>query len=291
VLVLGDSAVASFEVPPEAAFPRVAEQRLRERGRAVEFVNAGVRGWGTDQALLFLQEEGMRYAPDLVLYKWSGNDPSDNATVHRPFRRYGKPWFDLDAGGSLALRGAPVPSYPYTANLRVGEDGAVVEQPVGLRSQASLWLRDVLICRSAFATALTRAALAFPALASSLSRAGAYRDEGDLAAEPEPEARLFRLTTELVREMRRSSEAAGARFAMLADAGRYGRAVREAAGLAPNDVHERFRASVPGDDAILVPYDPHWNELGHRLYGEALAAWLLESGLLDGAGAAAARVP
>jgi hypothetical protein len=82
--------------------------------------------------------------------------------------------------------------------------------------------------------------------------------------------------------MRRISEAAGARFVMLTDATAYGRAVRDAAGLEANDVHERFRARMPEDAAsILVAYDPHWNALGHRLYAEALAEWLDASGLLE----------
>jgi hypothetical protein len=275
VLVIGDSAVAGFEVPPEAVFTRIAEDRLRERGYAVEIVNAGVRGYGTDQSLLFLQDEGLRYQPDLVLYKWTGNDPRDNATVHRPFRKYGKPWFDLDGDDNPVLRGVPVPDYPYAANLLVDDDGAVRDHPVDLRSRVSLWLRDVALCRSAFATGLLQLALTAPDVAQRATALGAYQAGEDVPARLDPDTRLFRLAVALVREMRRRTESTGAAFHMLVgDRDAWGRAVRDAASLARDDVHERYRARTPEGAVLLVPHDPHWNELGHRLYGEALAEWL-----------------
>ncbi len=67
ILVLGDSGVAGFEVPAESLFTRVTERELRARGVEVEVLNAGCRGYGTDQSYLFLENEGVRYRPDLVL--------------------------------------------------------------------------------------------------------------------------------------------------------------------------------------------------------------------------------
>lgn len=284
VLVIGDSSVASFEVPPEATYPRLVEEALRARGVDVEIVNAGVRGWGTDQALLFLEEEGLRYAPDLVLYKWTVNDREDNATIHRPFRRYGKPWFDVDASGELALHGTPVPEYPYAANLRVGDDGEPVELAVPFRSRLTLWLRDVAICRSAFATALLRAAVSSPAAARSVSTAGAYDDTRDVAPELDREARLYRTTLAMIRRMQRSAEDAGARFVMIGTwpgaRDDWGASLRADAGLPDLQDMERYKARVTDPDAVLVPLDPHWNELGHRLYAEALEEALVGAGLV-----------
>ena len=90
VLVVGDSQVAGFEVAEDETFTRVAERELRAQGIPIEIINAGFRGYGTDQVLLFVQDEGLRYRPDLVVYVWAYNDPEDNMTVHRPFRRFGK---------------------------------------------------------------------------------------------------------------------------------------------------------------------------------------------------------
>ena len=50
--------------------------------RPVEVINAGVSGFGTDQELLWLREEGVKYAPDLVLLAvYPHNDFMNNAEV------------------------------------------------------------------------------------------------------------------------------------------------------------------------------------------------------------------
>lgn len=281
VLVLGDSSVVGFEVPEEAVFTRVAEARLRERGHAVEFINAGVRGYGTDQSLLFLEDEGLRYAPDLVLYKWTDNDRDDNATIHRPFRKFGKPYFDLDGSDALVLRGVPVPDYPYGADLRVGHDGEVRSLDVAPSTWITLWFRDVALTHSAFATALLKAALAAPSLSQALIGLGGYDDAQDVERNLDRSSRLFRVTVAMVREMQRLSETHGARFRMIAATGPWGEAVLENASMPALGAAERFRARAPKGAALQVPYDPHWNELGHRLYGEALADALEASGLLQ----------
>jgi hypothetical protein len=288
VLVIGDSAVVAFEVAEEERFTAVAERLLGERGRRVEIVNAGTRGWGTDQSLLFLEDEGLRYEPDVVLYKWTENDAFDNATIHRPYRKFGKPWFTLDPGGALALRGTPVPIYPYVQNLRVGEDGEPEELPIGLRKAALLWVRDVFVCESAFASWLTRLAVSVPQLSKDVNEAGSYGDKTDRPAEMGPGSHVFRVTVAMLREMDRVSRAAGARFAMIsADTG-FGAAARAAAGLPDLGDMTRMRESIPEGAQLFVPHDPHWNQLGHRLYGEALAEALLAGGLLETAEPASA---
>ncbi len=282
VLVLGDSSVVSFEVPPEAVFTRLAEDMLRKRGYDVQFVNAGVRGWGTDQALLFLREEGLEYQPDLVLYRWSGNDREDNATIHRPFRKYGKPWFHLDQTDSLVLRGVPVPPYPHASNLRVGENGEPVEKPVAPRTALTLWLRDLVICRSSFATGLLRLAVALPNAARNLRPIGSYDDSRDIAGF-DAQTRLFRTTVAMVDEMRRASEEAGADFRVIFAGGPASTALLRALELPDLGDWRAFKESIPDGAEIRVPLDPHWNELGQRLYAEALSEALIHSGLLESA--------
>ena len=77
ILIIGDSNTYGY-VPLEAVYHRRLEQILRERsGREIEVIGVGVCGWGPDQELEFLQREGLRYQPDLVIYQFSLNDLQD----------------------------------------------------------------------------------------------------------------------------------------------------------------------------------------------------------------------
>jgi hypothetical protein len=283
ILVIGDSSVVGFEVPPEAVFTRVLEDELKQQGLNVEVINAGYRGYGTDQVLLFLKSEGIRYQPDLVLYKWTGNDPHDNATVHRPFRVYAKSYFDLDPEGALVLKGAPVPDYPYSANLRVGADGDIVELEVSPRTVAIMWFRDNVVSRSAFATGLLKIAMMLPSVTGSLKKMGSYDDSVDIAAPLDPDTRLYRVSLELIRDMARTAHEVGAEFRLIYVKAGWGESLRETLGQPNLGDLDRLRTRFQEGVSYYVPGDSHWNELGHRLYGETLAEALLESHLLSGA--------
>jgi hypothetical protein len=97
VVVLGDSFMEAGQVALEESFPRLLEQRLA--GRRAEVVNLGISGYGTLQELLMLQEEGLRYDPDLVvLALFPDNDLRNNHPElerrlgflpDRPFARFG----------------------------------------------------------------------------------------------------------------------------------------------------------------------------------------------------------
>src|SRR5687768_17400213 len=110
VLFSGDSIVAALEVDYEQTFVALLEPMLRERlGVPVRTINAGVRGYGTDQDYLYFRDRGWRLEPDLVVFFHSSNDPSDNTTLHEMRRPFGKPAFSLKDDGALEPVGAPVP--------------------------------------------------------------------------------------------------------------------------------------------------------------------------------------
>ena len=80
-LVVGDSFVwAAYGVDLEGAFTMLAEKQLSELSQEpCEVVNAGVVGWGTDNALAFLQANWDRYQPDGVVLSFCiANDFFDN---------------------------------------------------------------------------------------------------------------------------------------------------------------------------------------------------------------------
>lgn len=119
ILVLGDSAVEGIQVDEELTICRQLERLLnaRQDGRTYEVLNGGVAGWGTGQEYLFLREEGVKYAPDLVVVFFSiGNDVTDNAfELGRgdPIAAMNRPHFRLDeAGQLLATLPAPRPPDP-----------------------------------------------------------------------------------------------------------------------------------------------------------------------------------
>lgn len=78
VLSLGDSHTQGYEVRQEATFSAVLERYLAHRGVRAEVINAGVSGYSTAEALAFLENEGYRYQPDVVVLGFYANDFEDN---------------------------------------------------------------------------------------------------------------------------------------------------------------------------------------------------------------------
>ena len=78
VVSLGDSFTVGYEVEVDELFSAVLEAGLRDRGVAVEVLNAGVSGYSNAEALLYFRRELVRYQPDAVLLSFYGNDLVDN---------------------------------------------------------------------------------------------------------------------------------------------------------------------------------------------------------------------
>ena len=99
IVFLGDSFTYGT-VPVSALYTRRVEAKLRERGqRDVEVISMGVGGWGPDQELEALKNEGLRYAPDLVVLQYCSNDLINldpppavrgdmSLGLHKPFRYF-----------------------------------------------------------------------------------------------------------------------------------------------------------------------------------------------------------
>ena len=86
---MGDSVIAGLEVENDQVLDKRFGIMAQQPGK-YEVVNAGVRGYGTDQSLLFFQNEGYKYHPDIVIYVFVNNDPMENVTIHKPNRKFGK---------------------------------------------------------------------------------------------------------------------------------------------------------------------------------------------------------
>jgi lysophospholipase L1-like esterase len=278
--VIGDSMVVGFEVPPEKVYTRVAENILREAGYDVEVINGGCRGYGTDQAYLFLVDEGLKYHPDLVLYQWVGNDFDDNRTIHRPHRMFGKAAFHLRDNGELELIGAPVPAeYPYAIHKVINGEGKIVELPLTIGQRFKLWLRDTVVTRSSFATTLVAVATGFDSLSQMIKSAGRFQ------APPAPRSNkswLDDTTAAILAAMREEAGKAGADFRFIGNIKEQQRRMAEEAGVQIlGEFPEFVEMTNATDEPTRVPFDGHPNELGHALYGKAVADQILRQGLLE----------
>jgi lysophospholipase L1-like esterase len=78
VLALGDSHTQGYEARQQATYSAVLERYLGARGLRAEVLNAGVSGFSTAEALAYLENEGYRYGPDVVVLGFYANDFEDN---------------------------------------------------------------------------------------------------------------------------------------------------------------------------------------------------------------------
>jgi hypothetical protein len=92
VLSLGDSHTQGNEVQQEETFSAVLERALAARGQPAEVLNAGVSGFGTAEQLVLLENEGVKYRPDVVVLAFFANDFDDNLKSNL---------FGLDANGNV----------------------------------------------------------------------------------------------------------------------------------------------------------------------------------------------
>ena len=79
ILFLGDSFTEAKQVNLEETFVKVLENKLNQYVEyPVEVINSGVSAYGTDNELLFYQNEGFKYQADLVFVMFYFNDVGDN---------------------------------------------------------------------------------------------------------------------------------------------------------------------------------------------------------------------
>ncbi|MEW6676504.1 MAG: GDSL-type esterase/lipase family protein [Pseudomonadota bacterium] len=95
ILVLGDSHTQGYEVRQSATYAETLGRYLSKRQHKVEVLNAGVSGFGTAEQLAYLENEGLRYQPDVVVVGFFSNDYEDN---------FKSGLFELGADGVLVAK-------------------------------------------------------------------------------------------------------------------------------------------------------------------------------------------
>jgi hypothetical protein len=102
IVVLGDSFTFGEEVSDDETYSRNLQASLP----GSEVLNLGVQGYGHDQMLMYLEEEGVKYHPDVVVVGFAYLDIYRNI---ESFFAYAKPRFELTSEG-LQLTNVPVPT-------------------------------------------------------------------------------------------------------------------------------------------------------------------------------------
>ena len=78
VLSLGDSHTQGYEVRQDLTFTAVLERFLKHHKINAEAINTGVSGFSTAEELVLLENEGVKYSPDVVVLGFFANDFEDN---------------------------------------------------------------------------------------------------------------------------------------------------------------------------------------------------------------------
>jgi len=143
LLVIGDSTTLGMEVDDDQTYPARLEQLFRSHGQGIRVINAGVRGYGTDQSALYLERLLKTVHPDMVLFMAGVYGLKPLTTIKNWYRIYGKPTFALKGDG-LELLNSPVkPMEPDEyAFLRYHPDGYEIVHRIVKAPGIARWLRE-----------------------------------------------------------------------------------------------------------------------------------------------------
>ena len=116
ILILGDSFAEGYVVNLEDLFSEVLRKKLGDSTtQGIEIINTGVAGYSTDQELLFFNNEGYRYRPNLTILLFYENDVFYN-NEPKYWRGY-KPYFELE-NDVLIHKNFPVPQPIFQKKVR-----------------------------------------------------------------------------------------------------------------------------------------------------------------------------
>ena len=314
ILLLGDSMGADYRVPLDNYYHVLAEEQLNETlERPIELLHIGVAGWSTDQQLVYYQEMGRQFDPDLVIVAFClCNDVIGN---YSQWSYSNKPTFALEDGELVQVRFASTEN-ESEANRVVGDFDAAasgnddLSLPLYMRRWASENLYTFKYLR--------RFSNRGPFLNRLLIKLG-LREEirfihRIFLAEPSPEIEeAWAVSKALLRHLKEEVQADGADLAVLAIHSPY-----QVEGSywwepefelfpamneidwdleKPNTVLEEFlqQEGIPyyffvdgfsdyvSQTGNLTTWedDLHWNLAGQQLAGELMTDWLLSSGQIQ----------
>ena len=290
VLVLGDSFVAAAHVSLEQTMAHQLGDLLRQdlAPRPAEVINAGVAGYGTSQEYLYLETEGYRYYPDVVvLVVFLGNDLTDN--LRSEDARWDRPTFEVGANGQLLQV-----NRPRRAGDRPGRDDLLFRT-----STVYNFVQSGLLAKLDPANTRTGEEGREPGQDFQIYR----------RAQPQKLLKAWEVTEALIEAIAARCDAIGARLVVAGapsfrqlDPNRFVQLLL-ADGVDPADydpelpsrllagvaARERLlyldllpvlrQAQGRGEGDVFYPRNTHWAPAGQRAVAEALRAFLLAQGI------------
>lgn len=259
ILVLGDSFAWGSGVDQKYVFTEQMEIMLKE----TEVINAGVNGYSTDQELLWLKKEGLKYNPDLVILTFCGNDAYENH-LGLVYRIYHKPFFIIGEDGQLILQNVPVPRQPFYKKII---------SYLGQYSSLAFKLNRFM-------------AMAFPKYSQVWVQKQEFFPDRNTDSN-----KKFRLILTLMNEIKSISNKNGAQF-MIISTGKYWRQIKKVEFYTYEEMVQVLRDNkfyILNIDALsgyskdgfrLSKRNYHWNRDGHRFVAKKTIEFIRKNKIL-----------
>jgi hypothetical protein len=267
IVVLGDSTAWGWGVEAEERFSDIIEKRLD----GWEAINLAHAGYSTDQELLVLETEGLKYRPDVVILLFDRNDVVEGNNAKIIDGRQPKPYF-IEEGGRLAVKNSPVPfDGAYWMQKRTLASKYGVPDDGNLRRSWRYW-RDRVFTRSHLYNWIVFR-LAHPIWAGT--------EPVDAGGDREKLARDLVLTEKLLKRINDLCRENGARFVIADIHSVYSPLLKsfcEGAGIGYVDLGPALRGRIRPVEHRRVG---HWNPYGHRVVADAMIDYLTKNGCVQ----------
>lgn len=290
ILFVGDSYFWGYGVSNDEVISSILQQSLPN---TIEVLNGATVGYGTDQAYLWLKNEGLKYQPDIVLFSFSAaNDLQEISTSVSYYTP--KPIFMLE-NGKLTLKNVPVPRTEQTDRKAFGE-------PRTLFGKLKKFLRFHTHTYQFIAERLN-ANPEIRLLLLNLGLAEEYtKDIGNVPRLSNPPDEAENIAFRLINESRKITESSGGKFILVfipdKEEDRSGTVSVE--GVAPgtyernSELRTKLMSFAEREKIDLIDllaftrehykqgvslytvekYDHHWSALGHRLIANKLLQYI-----------------
>ena len=310
VVIMGDSFVEGYTVQEQERVSEVLQRLLNERRPSgkVEVIALGTAGYSTDQELLWLESEGLRYQPDLVVAMFYTNDIWYN--TRHAYWRGEKPLFVFQ-GDTLALTNVPIAPPVVEARKKRRSLRAFIDQNSKLFRIAASAIKNTPVL-NAWAIRVGIAEVPPEMVLAAGDQVAVPQELNVYRAQKTPEVeQAWRTTQALLARMQRAAESVNAEFLtffvplrgdIYTDEEKVRtQSSRAAPGWDPQavtrefnracsseqlrcfDGTEQFRKEAQrlgSDRRLYFRYDPHWNARGHALAARLLADYITGHGLL-----------